>query len=92
VRETLQKELSSLWRSLLPGGEHHIQNGHRAPAHGDCRTQQMPASILLQVRPIDDDDGLLAADQPPGHGGVDVLALGMQMVIDCFRAPLPTRM
>lgn len=41
----------------------------------------MPAAILLQIRPVNDNDRRAAAHQPARHAPIDVLTFDVQMTI-----------
>src|SRR6185312_2143398 len=63
-----------LRRTLQIAGAHHAQDWQRAAANRYRRAQQMPPAILLQIRPVDQDDGLTAAHQPAPHPPIDIYA------------------
>jgi len=44
-------------------------------------TQQTPATIGLQIGPVDHDYRPLTAQQPPCHVGIDALPLAMQLSV-----------
>ena len=70
-----------LRRTLQVAGADHVQDWQRAAANRYRRARQMPAAILLPVRPVNHDDGLTAAHQPAPHSPMDMLAFGTQVAV-----------
>ena len=67
--------------ALLTAGKNHVQQGQCATTDGYGRTQQAPALVGLQIRPVDQDDRLWPTQQPAGHVLFDAMAFAMQVPI-----------
>jgi hypothetical protein len=77
--QTVQEKLLGFWRPLLFARKDHVQHRQRSSADGYRRTQQAPSLVGLEIGPVDDDHGSLAAQQPVRHVTVNLLALTMKM-------------